>query len=218
MIYPDGSKSSHLTCYEASDFSAYKNEEQGAFAYFESEHIIYSNMTMVDNHKGFGATNGYINKDEYRNYISELNDNYIYGDSILPDCPQAGNGGFCKKYDKIGIIVSSITMGAKNPIETGDSALPPAHMHKPGCWGGKYLYHRNKFFNFKSSTSEGMKNSAIGLNKDAHDYTPIAEFYDTEFTDIDDGAMAFMTSPDPKKANVKDCGDFPCTGKHNVLL
>jgi hypothetical protein len=43
------------------------------------------------------------------------------------------------------------------------------------------------------------------------------EFYDTEFTNIEDDAMASLMNPDPKWANLEDCGNFPCTGPYNLL-
>jgi len=43
------------------------------------------------------------------------------------------------------------------------------------------------------------------------------EFYDTEFTDIEDDAMASLMTPFPSWANIEDCGNFPCTGPYNLL-
>lgn len=63
-----------------------------------------------------------------------------------------------------------------------------------------------------------MSNAGIGMHKDAHDLTPIVEFYDTKFIDVDQSAVGYFSGPDPGRANVKDCGDFPCTGKNNILL
>lgn len=44
------------------------------------------------------------------------------------------------------------------------------------------------------------------------------EFYDTQFTDIEDSAMANLMSPNPNWANLEDCGNFPCTGPYNLLF
>lgn len=41
------------------------------------------------------------------------------------------------------------------------------------------------------------------------------EFYDTQFTDVEDSAVANLLSPDPNWANLEDCGNFPCTGPYN---
>lgn len=30
--------------------------------------------------------------------------------------------------------------------------------------------------------------------------------------------MAYLMSPNPKWANIDDCGQFPCTGPNNVLI
>ena len=49
------------------------------------------------------------------------------------------------------------------------------------------------------------------------DYSPIHEFYDTEFTEIEDGAMANLLSPLPGWANLEDCGNFPCTAPYNLI-
>ena len=46
----------------------------------------------------------------------------------------------------------------------------------------------------------------------------MVEFYDTKFVDCDGDALAYIMSPKPGWANIKDCGDFPCTAPLNVLL
>ena len=43
------------------------------------------------------------------------------------------------------------------------------------------------------------------------------EFYDTQFTDVEDSAMASLMSPNPAWANIEDCGNFPCSGPYNLL-
>jgi hypothetical protein len=44
------------------------------------------------------------------------------------------------------------------------------------------------------------------------------EFYDTKFTDVKDGSLAYIMNPDPTWANLDDCGLYPCTGPRNALL
>ena len=58
----------------------------------------------------------------------------------------------------------------------------------------------------------------IGFSEYSFDYTPMHEFYDTVFTDIEDSAMANLMSPLPEWANLEDCGNFPCTGPNNLLF
>jgi hypothetical protein len=58
----------------------------------------------------------------------------------------------------------------------------------------------------------------IGISEYSSDYTPMLEFYDTVFTDVEDSAMASLMSPNPAWANLEDCGNFPCTGPNNLLF
>ena len=81
----------------------------------------------------------------------------------------------------------------------------------------RVIWNRNKFFNFKEKTALGAKQSIIGFSVYSMDYTPMYEFYDTQFTNIDDAAMANLLSPMQSWANVEDCGNFPCTGPNNLL-
>ena len=46
----------------------------------------------------------------------------------------------------------------------------------------------------------------------------MVEFYDTEFHDIDEDALAWIMHPKEEWASIDDCGDFPCTAPLNVLL
>jgi hypothetical protein len=57
-------------------------------------------MTMIDNRLGLGismgnATNG--------NTLIILNDNILYGESEIPDCPDNGKGGYCESTDKAAV-------------------------------------------------------------------------------------------------------------------
>jgi hypothetical protein len=57
----------------------------------------------------------------------------------------------------------------------------------------------------------------FGLNKKSADYIPRHQFYDTKFTNIEEDAMAYFYDPPKGWANLKDCGEFPCTGPENLL-
>lgn len=50
------------------------------------------------------------------------------------------------------------------------------------------------------------------------DYHPMVEFYDSEFTNVDGDAFAYLMPPPAGWANIKDCGEFPCTAPLNALL
>lgn len=55
IIYPTDASSTQSECYEASDFSAYKNYYMGAWGFFKSREVRFHHMTMIDNREGFGA-------------------------------------------------------------------------------------------------------------------------------------------------------------------
>jgi len=46
----------------------------------------------------------------------------------------------------------------------------------------------------------------------------MVEFYDSKFVDVDGDAIAYIDENNPSWANIKDCGDFPCTAPANVLF
>jgi hypothetical protein len=85
-------------------------------------------------------------------------------------------------------------------------------------WGGQNLLLRNKFQDYAAETATGNKNVLFGLNFAASDHIPITKFEDNEFKNIDADAFGYFFDPNPKWANVKDCGNFPCTAPWNVLL
>lgn len=60
--------------------------------------------------------------------------------------------------------------------------------------------------------------SLFRINPYASDLQPAAEFYDTVFENVEDDAFGYLMDPDEKWANVKDCGEFPCTAPWNTLL
>ena len=46
----------------------------------------------------------------------------------------------------------------------------------------------------------------------------MVEFYDTKFIDLDGDSFAYLMDPPQGWANIKDCGNFPCTAPSNVLI
>ena len=43
-------------------------------------------------------------------------------------------------------------------------------------------------------------------------------FSGTQFNNVDPAAMAYIRSPPPEWANLKDCVEFPCTAPLNILF
>lgn len=46
----------------------------------------------------------------------------------------------------------------------------------------------------------------------------MAEFFDTEFSNVQTDAIAYMMDPNPGWANIADCGNYPCTAPKNILI
>ena len=89
------------TCYEASSFIAYKCWLNGAFSFDMGYTVIFRNMTMIDNKFGLGISMG--NATDEATY-SILNDNYIYGESEIPDCPNNKTNDYCEITDKAAVF------------------------------------------------------------------------------------------------------------------
>lgn len=86
LIYPlPGSDQS--SCYEGSHFAAYKNYYMGAWGFFASKEVRFHHMTMIDNREGFGSSIEVNGDAMYDGSTIMLNDNYIYGETEVTDCP-----------------------------------------------------------------------------------------------------------------------------------
>lgn len=70
---------------------------------------------------------------EYKEIKIELNDNKIYGESPISDCP--ADGSFCKPYDKYGVIMTGATHKGKDTHITGESSLPVHKIKSLSAWG-----------------------------------------------------------------------------------
>jgi hypothetical protein len=90
-------------------------------------------MNMIDNRQGFGAALSVSGDPEYNEIRIELNDNKIYGDSPISDCPS--DRSFCKKYDKFGVMLSGATFAGKALHITTTSSLPVHKIKSLSSWG-----------------------------------------------------------------------------------
>ena len=84
-------------------------------------------------------------------------------------------------------------------------------------WGGQTRVYNTHISGFREITQTGMSSSVLGTPALPDWIAPIYLF-NTTFTDVEEGAFALMMDPIPKWANIKDCGNFPCTAPNNVLL
>jgi hypothetical protein len=62
--------------------------------------VIFKNMTMIDNRLGLGISMGNAGNG---NTQLIFNDNYIYGESEIPDCPNFNGADYCEVTDKAAI-------------------------------------------------------------------------------------------------------------------
>jgi hypothetical protein len=120
-------------------------------------------MNMIDNRQGFGACLKVVGDPEYKEIRIELNDNKIYGETPISDCPE--DGSFCKRYDKFGVILSGAAHKGKEPHITGESSLPVHKIKGLASWGTVQKMHRNQFIGFDSKTSLGKRQVVFEINE-----------------------------------------------------
>jgi len=83
---------------------------------------------------GANIQNG-ANEYDFDNVDLTFRDIKIYGEYGSPDCPQAGAGGFCWKFDKFGYLSASGTQGGKDHHIGKMSPLPPQKIKSIASWG-----------------------------------------------------------------------------------
>jgi len=220
IVQPNAADSSQSRCYEASHFAGYKCLFNGIEAFSPSTKVVVSNSVMVDNLMGMTANMVPGPDGEYADHISEILDNTLYGNSISPDCPKilGPDGGFCFKKDKYGYTLGVGARAGKSQFLTKASPRPHMKIKADATWGGQNVLKRNKWIDYIGTTETGNKNVIFGLNFAASDHIPVTKFEDNEFKNIDPESFGYFFDPKPKWANVKDCGNFPCTAPWNVLL
>jgi hypothetical protein len=83
------------------------------------------------------------------------------------------------------------------------------------------------FFNditFKDWTSgnrtcnTSTKHRIFGINSDNSDHVPVQKLTNVVFNNVADDAVAYLFDPPQGWANIKDCGEFPCTAPHNAVI
>lgn len=178
IFYNDG-KPGLSDCIESSNNAAYKNYFQGIYYYQSTKHVKVSHNTMIDNRNGFGATLSGSGDGEF---IVEISDNFVYGESASSDCPK--DGSYCKPVEKYGYFMSGAQMGGKSTHITAMSPLPMPNVHSDGLWGTKIWLKRNRFEGFSKMTREGMRQSVMQLSPWQYDYAPMQEFFDNTFVDV----------------------------------
>jgi len=214
--FPNPASPTHSTCYEVSHFSAYKNYLQGAMGYGITKHQIFSNMHMVDNILGVGMMIAGKSFD-YDEQLMEMKDMKIYGESPLPDCPSKTNGDYCFLEDKLALFPGVGTFKTKPLHPQIESQLPIYKVKSDSTWGCISKHSNLHFKGFRAVTQTGMKSTIFGSHHYASDYTPPVWMSNITFEDVDHDSFALFEDPNPKWANLKDCGSFPCTAPNNLI-
>jgi hypothetical protein len=96
--------------------------------------------------------------------------------------------------------------------------LPIFKSKKQGAWGGKVTYNRCTFKNFVGKSKCGQKSVIFTGNKYDSDKVPMHYFNSMTFDNVDNEGWAYLAKPPAKWANVKDCGNFPCTAPNNLIF
>lgn len=154
---------------------------------------IFSKMIMIDNKFGFGVSMSAGPLGEYFDMKAEMNNNKIFGESPIPDCPP--KGGYCYRGSKCGLM-ASIFIRVKKPLLPAAMSPKPYHKSKSyGAWGGEAYLTGNEFINFRAKTREGATNSVICLNDYGSDYVAPHYLFDTKINNVDPGALAYIMAP-----------------------
>lgn len=142
----------------------------------------------------------------------------IYGESEIPDCIDENNGDWCFQEDKYGITPGHCSVKGKDNHIQAKSSLPPYKLSGDACWGMENEYRNLTFVDFKKETLYGLKNSILGYADTASDFAPPVTLWNTRFINVAAESLGYLKDPNPKWANVKDCGNFPCTAPWNVVM
>ena len=162
-------------------------------------------MTMMDNQLGLGMQIKMAGDDQYKDLVMEMNDNMIYGELPIPDCPSKTNGDYCTIVNKRAIHPPAAALAGKAPHVLAQPALPMYKIKADSAWAGKTKLARNSFIGFKAYTAEGLRNRLFGTSIHQPDYTPLLEFDQTTFVNVEEGAYAWFDDPLKEWANMDDC-------------
>lgn len=191
---------------------AYKNYMTGASlgANPGPDEVRMSNLVMLDNQKGVAGTVS----SSSRNAKFILRNSKIYGQSDLLDCPP--NAGFvCLEVGRAGLTVLSVGTSDKS-FHPDMEVQFPYHKTEDANWFGRVEYVENEFIDFVTPKTTAGGDFTINIFANP-DYSQPAHFIRNTFTNVHPDNFVFIAHPPQKWANLKDCGNFPCTGPLNVL-
>ena len=169
-------------------------------------------LTCLDNVKGLSLNTGGQENDEVS---ITLTDSFFHGEILNEDCVP-GADCFCE--DKFAFMSFANNNALKALMPTTSSALPIYKSHGEGNWGGTIKVEKCTFKNFMGLSRCGATHRAMGRLVSGSDKIPPHFFNNIKFIDTDDKGFVFLDKPSPGWANVKDCGNFPCTAPNNLIF
>ena len=107
-----------------------------------SRHAKMSNIISIDNVKGVAVMNAGGVDDN----LVELADSTIWGE--VTEIPDSSDGSYCS--DKTGLLISGVTVGAKDIHPTSASALPIYKIKSDAAWGGRQKIYNVDFYGWDS--------------------------------------------------------------------
>lgn len=200
------------TCVEWGYYSAYKTREACLVSVLKTKKQKVHHVTCVDVQEGFSPNYGGAETEETEIVVE---DSTFFGESAAQDCP---NKDACWCQPKYAVQSSHCNLDKKDPHPTAASALPVSKSKAQGAWGGKVTYNRCKFENFIGKSMCGERSVIFERNKYDSDKIPQHYFNDCTFKNVDNSGWAFLEKPPTAWANVKDCGNFPCTAPNNLIF
>jgi len=146
-------------------------------------------MTAMDNLEGIGMQIHMQGDDQYKELLMEMNDMVLFGETEIPDCPDKERD-FCIMAHKFALFPPAAAIKGKAPHRNSASALPMIKIKGDSSWGGRTKIRNATFIGFKAKTHLGLDNSIFGSSDYQPDYTPMLEFSDSTFIDIEEGSLA----------------------------
>ena len=199
-------------CFEFSDFAAYKTLDACVVTFEKTLDHKAHHITCIDTVIGMSLNTAEQEADEV--WI-ELEDSFFHGETEADDCPSQDA---CICEPKYAMMTGANMNDGKDLMPTGASALPIYSSHGEGNWGGRMTIKNSRFVNFLGRSSCGERSVLFERNPHGSDKIPPHFFENCSFENVDDQGMGYLEKPNPAWANIKDCGNFPCTAPNNVFF
>jgi hypothetical protein len=197
------------------NFHAYKTVAQGVLTFDGYHSIFIRNIHTLD--CGMGATIQ-IGKNQDMNIIN-VTDSSFYGESA--ELPQ-DDAEYC--IDINGFILAGSSLGGKSVPASMLSSLPYDKYKTYNNWFTEATMNNVTFKNWASGTRQHCSststntNKALGVSHSNSDHAAVNIFKNSVFDNVNHGAVAFIYDPPQSWANIRDCGNFPCTGPKNAVF